>query len=1081
MSSENENYFTCNLGQAAVYGSDDTFSNISDFVTRQAQDYPTLPAVGYFRPGIELLDTTILKFKDVVEQSNIFAEDLAAQNIPEGQVVALMVRNLPDFLLAYLGLIKIGSPVLLIAPQCTPKAAIRLCKQCNASMLFQHDVDPEMARPLTDAASEIEYDLNCYKLSTAIPAAITREYLSQDKPDDTAYLFHTSGTSTGIPKPISQSHRAGAGVQHRFDGTKSATFTTTPLYHGGMADLFRAWTSNALIWLFPGEYMPITQKNVVKCLDTAQKSVADLGTPPVKYFSSVPYVLQSMFSDATALKHLQSMDIVGVGGAALPTEVGDQLVQKGVNLISRFGSAECGFLMSSHRDYANDRDWQYLRPKEGSKHLRFEPRDDGLSELVVLSSWPFMSKRNREDGSFATSDLFEPHKDVKDAWKYHSRADSQLTLVTGKKFDPAPVESAVAASSSSIADVLVFGNDRPFPGALIFRSRESSDLSDDQLIDEVWPAVKKLNDDSQSHTRISRNMLFPMPFNEAPLEKSSKGTLIRRSAEERYEQQIEQAYSQSTKQSDISDERMTEHIRDIVLSTMDFSSDKEAMLDDTTDLFAHGVDSIASIQIRSKLRGLLSKDASALPATIVEDSGTIEKLSEAILDLRHGRQSENDAEDQFKLMQQLVSEYSLLPKPSTTSSNQTSTPAKQGKKNILLTGSTGSLGTNLLFQLLASPHVEHIYLLVRGSSPEVSKQRLVEAFASRELKLPSNFDDTVSIYPYVLSDDRLGLSADDWAMLVKKVDLIFHLAWSVNFLMPLGGFRQHFGGLQTLLGLASAHAQYSRDGKGARFVFCSSTASVASFQDIHIDTPIPEEIVADPKVSGSIGYSRSKWVAETVCSEVSRTHPELEGLVDVVRVGQVSGHSKSGVWNASEAYPLLFSSAKLTGCLPELDDEQLAWLPVDKAAEAFIQLAVVEASGTVYEALPDSAQVVYLLNPEHKTKWNSVISWIPKSESFKIVSVQEWLRKLEELRSSGAESEKQHPCMKLLDFWKTSYGTAETDGEKALSSKSESDSGHGQCEYAMAKSKRAMPVLTSLRPLDEDYVGKLWVWVERNL
>jgi len=82
------------------------------------------------------------------------------------------------------------------------------------------------------------------------------------------------------------------------------------------------------------------------------------------------------------------MDIAGVGGAALPAEAGDELVLNGVNLISRFGSAECGFLMSSHRDYENDKEWAYLRSGPGMEKIKFEEQDDGLVELIVLDGWP---------------------------------------------------------------------------------------------------------------------------------------------------------------------------------------------------------------------------------------------------------------------------------------------------------------------------------------------------------------------------------------------------------------------------------------------------------------------------------------------------------------------------------------------------------------------------------------------------------------------------------------------------------------------------------------------------------------------
>lgn len=81
------------------------------------------------------------------------------------------------------------------------------------------------------------------------------------------------------------------------------------------------------------------------------------------------------------------MDIVGVGGAALPAEVGDRLVTRGINLISRFGSAECEFLLSSHRGFI-DKEWQYLRNMADAGLLRFEEQDNGMYEFVVLPAWP---------------------------------------------------------------------------------------------------------------------------------------------------------------------------------------------------------------------------------------------------------------------------------------------------------------------------------------------------------------------------------------------------------------------------------------------------------------------------------------------------------------------------------------------------------------------------------------------------------------------------------------------------------------------------------------------------------------------
>lgn len=427
---------------------------------------------------------------------------------------------------------------------------------------------------------------------------------------DVAFYFHTSGTSSGLPKPIPQTHHAAVGVLPSLrHAQQKATLTTTPLYHGGIADCFRAWTSGALVWLFPGKDVPITTSNILKCLISAEQAEVSNHTPTVKYFSSVPYVLQMVSSEPEGLEMLQRMDIVGVGGAALPPSAGDSLVQKGVNLVSRFGSAECGFVLSSHRDYEKDKDWQYLRNYTPDL-LTFEVQKDasGLSELVIPSHWPHMAKRNREDGSFATADLFAPHPKIANAWKYHSRADSQLTLITGKKFDPAPLEAGLA-QNDYLSDVLVFGNGKQLPGALLFRSPNSKAMDAQQMLDEVWPVINRLNKDAQGHTRLSRSMLVIMDPKAPGLEKSSKGTVLRAQAEKRYEKEIQKAYERGEYAMDgeasMTKSIIPEHeIPTVVLEIVKDVMGTQDRIAEDADLFSFGVDSVACMAIRAKLQSV---------------------------------------------------------------------------------------------------------------------------------------------------------------------------------------------------------------------------------------------------------------------------------------------------------------------------------------------------------------------------------------------------------------------------------------------------------------------------------------------
>jgi acyl-coenzyme A synthetase/AMP-(fatty) acid ligase len=399
-------YFTCTLGQAqSLCLTNSTFRNINHFIDEQAKAVPTQPAVGFAIPntGDSKWDSKTWTFSDLQQGSKKVASLLQrtyAKLLDSSDTVALICPSTSEFLFTWLALMRLGHPVLLVAPQCQPAAIAHLSKACQSTVIFHDETYASQSKQAAEVAREDGVELHAIDLSFSIRDSLS-DIMAQEaidpstkfpdvKDTDVAYLHHTSGTSSGVPKPIPQSHRAGAGVLPSFpDGKQCATFTTTPLYHGGVADAFRAWTSGALIWLFPGKGIPITASNVIKCLDAAQRA-EEQGMPPIKYFASVPYVLQMMEADEHGFKYLQDMDIVGVGGAALPAEVGDRMVSKGINLISRFGSAECGFVMSSHRDYANDKEWQYLRSNAGAEFLTFEKNEDHLVELVIKPGWPHM-------------------------------------------------------------------------------------------------------------------------------------------------------------------------------------------------------------------------------------------------------------------------------------------------------------------------------------------------------------------------------------------------------------------------------------------------------------------------------------------------------------------------------------------------------------------------------------------------------------------------------------------------------------------------------------------------------------------
>ncbi|KAK6372383.1 putative NRPS-like protein biosynthetic cluster [Lithohypha guttulata] len=1116
MSSPKTNYFVCTLGEAAQQDVQRPFSDVNHLIDLQASQNSDLPAIGFYRTTKEssqsTLDPQIFTFKEIRNVVSATAALLSQQlQAPDTQTVGILADSSPDFLFAWLGCLWLGHPVLLIAPQCSSSAIAHLCQACNVSILLVDEKHEDLAKAACEIPTENNHLSHTSLPSTPLDIGSEKRSNESQQParssqrDDIAYLHHTSGTSSGLPKPIPQTQNGAVGVLPALDGKNQATFTTTPLYHGGPADIFRAWTSSAMIWLFPSQSLPITAKNVVQCLEVAERSAAQGTTPSVKYFTSVPYILQMMAADPEGLKHLQGMDLVGVGGAALPADVGDQLVQQNVNLVSRFGSAEVGFLLSSHREYEKDKEWQYLRQSQKVTQIDFEARDEGLHELIVKADWPHMAKRNHEDGSYSTSDLFARHSSITNGWKYHSRADSQLTLITGKKFDPSPLEDALAASSTLLSNVLVFGNGQPYPGALLFRSNDAKDKSDSDIINEIAPNVERLNTENQSHARIPRSMLIPMPYDESPLEKSSKGTILRNKAVERYASNIEQSYNAvQVDGTQVSDEKVPETILGLIETIVGKEKGADLRLD--VDLFSHGVDSVACVQIRHGLRPLVPKETQ-LPLTVVEDSVTVAGLSETIIKLRHG-QAEDTKNDQRHRIVDVVKEFTRLDdsRPVETMTDGFTTVVEPPGKTVLLTGPTGSLGSNVLHQLLRRTDINRLYLLVRGATPQAARERVVKALTSRNLPLPDDFDQKVTILQCKLSDPDLGIPFSDYSTLQSDVDIVLHLAWSVNFLLSLQSFTPHFAAIQNLLNLCLSSTQR----RPPRLVFCSSVAAVSN--DPSFTTPnttnVPENLIADIAASSQTGYGLSKLTAELCLARAATSIPSLRNRITILRVGQLSGDTEHGIWSKSEAYPQILATAKITdGTLPDLgSEEKLTWLPVDVAAKAFVEASFVESSmigGVPTEHVKhkqgeqpemvaqltnganekakdtmtidiDAVKVLHLVNPDAERTFTDFVRKLQtllqsnntekdtKSSQIRLVPAQEWLQKLDQLQQNSEKSTNgAQSLLRLLPFWKQAYaGRKPSSASDPSQSSAKEKEGKAGLFFDVHNSLLAMPTLT---------------------
>lgn len=950
-------------------------------------------------------------------------------------------------------------PCAHIRPQLEPQAILHLCKTLSVGAIFVDQRHKSRTETIKESLRVL--DIPTYNMDTAKDDLQDPEM--HHELSSIAYYAHTSGTSSGLPKPISQSHHGIVSALPSLPGKgKPATFSTTPLYHGGFADCFRAWTSGAMIWLFPEGVAPITGTNLISALKFAR----DNSSANIKYFSSVPYVLQMLAEMDEGVQLLRTMDLVGVGGAALPPTIGDKLVKADVKLVSRMGSAECGFLMSSQRNYENDKEWQYLRAINDPQLLVFEPQSEGLSELVVKPKWPVIAKTNRADGSYATADLFEPHKSIPNAWRYHSRADAQITLANGKKFDPAPIEADILASTNVLQGVLIFGSGKEYPGILLFPTSEK--FVKENIIEAVWPWIDRMNRESQSHTRLTRSMMIVVAVKqgETPLEKSSKGTILRRQAEQRYAHQIKSAYKEETSMPPdyelVSDEHLESKVKQC------FSEITGRDVDPDQDLFQQGVDSMACVQIRKLVElTCLPTDKRQLPLNVVYDHGTISSLVSYLRHVRSGTQllDGHEAHQQLDLMKKLAEKYSDFQRSLPTAHK------KQGRV-VILTGATGFLGTHILHYLRDDMATSKIYCLLRAQTAFAAHERVSKALINRGMASLERFDNEsinsdrkVVCLPCNLSSQDLGLSSDDRERLVEEAAVLIHSAWAVNFNIRLSSFEDQVAGTRNLIDLCIE--------SGARFTFISSIAAVSG----SVSATVPEKISHDAVEASPLGYSQSKWVAERICATAHRRLAEAGSSVStpitVIRVGQLCGNNQ-GIWNTSEAYPLMLSTASLTGSLPALADEVLDWIPVEAAARAVLQIVFRDQDGHARGVLNEESlepPIFHVLNPHRTPSWKEMLHWISEefgSSAFEAIPPSEWIAQLEGVLK---ERKSNHPSQALLGLWKGAYGQDQGTREQPAKSK----------VFDVALARQASETMRTLEPLDRERIARIWTWVRQNI
>ncbi|KAI9742808.1 MAG: hypothetical protein M1818_003537 [Claussenomyces sp. TS43310] len=870
------------------------------------------------------------------------------------------------------------------------------------------------------------------------PYPYTKTY--EEAEHDRVCILHTSG-STGTPKPISYSNAFCATIDtQRFypavNGQRVAGvmgygkpgykfYLSFPMFHlAGFAISLVSIFYGSIIVLGPTDVPP--NGRVVS--DVMRHTDVQALIAPPSIFEDVVKEYREEF-----VEYAKKLERILFGG--------EQVI----------GSTEAGLIANMVVD---QEDWQWFAFHSTHSGVEMDPVEGSdLYEMVIrpdprLSSFQPISVTFPGTAEWWTKDLFQKHP-TKNLWLYRGRKDDVLVLSNGEKFNPVSMEGIVAGHPK-VTGALVVGARRPQCALLI----ESSEVKNsERLISEIWPTVEEANKVSPSHAHISRELVMVLEGDKR-FPRAAKGTVMRHAATKEFAEDIDTLYDNVDQTA--ADINWPELSSNDLASVQRFIHEllsiiwTDGAFRDSDDLYVGGLDSLQTIQLVGNLKAALKvpADETRFGPRLIYEHPTVEKLAGAIQHIINPTSSVNGNASNGEAIRVARMEAMLEKMVKDLPRNVEGSPvAADEPLTVLLTGSTGSLGSYCLETMLRDPKVKKIYCLNRSADAR-------EKFYSRiEDSVLKSHQSKAEFFQSSFGAPALGLAPEVYDRALAEVDVIIHNAWKVNFNHSLESFEEdHLRGLRNLIDL-SLHSP-----RQPSLNFVSSVSTMGNWGALYPNQLVPERPTSDDEWRAALpmGYGESKLVGERMLR--SATQAGIRG--NVLRVGQISGpvkRGKVGVWNHQEWFPSLVKSTKSLKAVPsDLGSANLIdWIPVDFLADVIVDLVHSTAS-----APAGNLNVFNLVNPQ-RVGFETLVPTIAQAlatDETKVIPLGEWLGRLEELDAGDQEVVAKVPALKIKDFY---FGFLNSPGEG---------------EFATDAARKESKTMAGLRPVSGKDVE---IWLEQ--
>ncbi|KAI1081041.1 putative NRPS-like enzyme [Whalleya microplaca] len=1027
------------------------------------------------RPQDGFVDVSAKAFANAVNRTSWYLESLLgkAQNFA---TIGYMGANDIKYILLMFGAIKCGYKMLFLSPRNNLEGHLNVLEGASCCVLLRdhrtnidHILESRAMR--TGTIPDLEQLLD----DTLVPLyPYTKTFV--EACNDPCLVLHTTG-STGLPKPITWK----IGILSTYEAWRTIpqvngyvptteiyqqarrAYTSMPLFHTSGLNSAITWSLLLGVTLVYGAPNVVPNSVYTDEMHKYAKVDASLGAPSL---------YEELSRDVKSLKWISKLQYVVASGAPLSDSAGDAISQY-TRVISNLGSTETACLQ---RLAPAIEDWSYFYWHPTHSGIEMREYMDGLYELFLVRN----TKLARYQGIFSTfpeiqewsmSDLYSRHPDPSKPflYRYRGRKDDVIVLSNGEKVSPALME-ATLQSSPLVKGAMIVGRGKFQPAAIIDLGKEPPETTTGrhELLIELLPFISEANKHAPAHGQLDQyHILFADPGR--PVHYLGQGKIQRYRTYLLYEKAVEDLYNATEN----AEEDMGIMISDLAeLPSIDFDNRRSIKkwlqalvfqmcdnqeLRDVDNFFEAGIDSLQVIRIARELKlqiqlaNIKLRGRGARFPGIIYSNPTLSQLSEALFNatgvvraMDSGYETEEESNvdeyDRAGNMQSLLDKYAnTLP----LENESRAVPATKGLV-VLLTGSTGSLGSYILNELYKDDSVTHIVCLDRSSGAaehhaRTSPERGLNYLSHRHVEfLKAN-----------LSMPQLGLSDEVYNRLRSTVTHIIHNQWPVNFNWILPLFEPYIAGVRNLACLAASSLH------NAFILFISSVSSVGEWKG---EGHVPEAPVADLSAAANMGYGESKLISECLLDQAAK----ICGVRSAsCRVGIVAGpiERREGLWNKHEYIPSIIVSSQALGAFPSAfpGRDCIDWLPVDKVSKILVEILHFASKDT--ECI---TQTFHVVNPR-TTSWSSDVATtlIPMypSGTMRGVEFEQWV---EELRNSAEEAEKtgqfeveQNPALRLLDFYTDISSFGARQGSRWLPS---------------ARAELASSTLGNLGPLKQDWL-----------